>query len=236
MLTSNILFSELNAFAKDVESSTGGNPLETRAKNENNVSQYGPRINTLENNIEALVIKAEQTRKKEDIDNARKEVNGMEDSYRKDLFQKRLNIISPDIIFDRKNKKSDLNIYIKNDNMLSISLNTNIIKFGEYSGVESTNMPMVANITINSSLPYYLNAYMPVTHNSLVSQINLLEVKENSEEEYQEFENIDDKLVLKGICEEGNQKKHSIDLKLGSDESCKEDTCKTIIKFEAEQK
>ena len=96
------------------------------------------------------------------------------------------------------------------------------------------------NISINSSLPYQLNAYMPSEiSNSDKSQtlpIDILNIKDASESDYKQFANTTDKIVLKDGCTKGNDKVHTIDLKLASNQAHKADIYKTVIKFEAEQK
>lgn len=141
---------------------------------------------------------------------------------------------------ERENASANLDIYIKSLNMLSLSLDTNSVTFENYSGVEDMEMLDAVNISINSSLPYQLNAYLPVeTQNSdksVTLPIDILNIKESSEADYKQFVNTTDKIVLKDGCTKGNDKSHSIDLKLTSNQAHKADVYKTVIKFEAEQK
>ena len=96
------------------------------------------------------------------------------------------------------------------------------------------------NLTINSSLPYSLNAYLPseITNSDKSNKMDLdiLKVRENTKSDYQTFSNNTDKIVLKDNCEKGNNKTHTIDIKLSSSNAYKSDVYKTVIKFEAEQK
>ena len=141
---------------------------------------------------------------------------------------------------EAKVASANLDVYIKSQNMLSLSLDTNSITFENYSGVEDLEMLGAVNISINSSLPYQLNAYMPSEiSNSDKSQtlpIDILNIKDASESDYKQFANTTDKIVLKDGCTKGNDKVHTIDLKLASNQAHKADIYKTVIKFEAEQK
>ena len=124
--------------------------------------------------------------------------------------------------------------------MLSLSLDTNSITFEGYSGVGDVEMLGAVNLTINSSLPYQLNAYMPVeianSDKSVTLPIDTLNIKESSEIDYKQFANTADKVVLKDGCVRGNDKVHTIDFKLASNQAQKADVYKTVVRFEAEQK
>ena len=94
-------------------------------------------------------------------------------------------------------------------------------------------------ITINSSLPYQLNSYLmtDIQNSDGSSKIekNKLNIKESSDTEYKQFFGLNQKLVLKDGCEQGNSNIHNIDLKLKAS-THDADIYKTTIKFEAEQK
>ena len=178
----------------------------------------------------------------ENIALARMWVNLMNESILKDQFQKDISNIADisDIALERKSVSSNLDIYIKSKNMLSMSLNTNSITFDSYSGTEDMEMLGAINISINSSLPYSLNAYMSTeisnTDKSETLPMDILNIKESNETAYQTFDNTVNKLILKDNCVEGNGLVHNIDLKLASSLAHKADVYKTVVKFEAEQK
>lgn len=138
-----------------------------------------------------------------------------------------------------KNITSSLDIYIKSENSLSMSLDTNFIVFDNYSGVEDIEEKGAINITISSSLSYSLNAYVVEnilnSDNSKHIDLNILNIKESDEADYQKFDG-SNKLVLKDDCAKGNNKIHLIDLKLSSNNAHKADVYKTVLKFEVEQK
>lgn len=177
----------------------------------------------------------------QNISLARMWINLMEESILKNQFQEDISNIADisDIVLERKSATGNLDVYIKSENMLSMSLDTNSVTFDDYSGTEDMEMLSAVNISINSSLPYQLNAYMPseITNSdkSQVLPIDILNIKEGSEATYQTFDNTTDKIVLKNNCLKGNNS-HNIDLKLASNQAHKANVYKTVIKFEAEQK
>ena len=173
---------------------------------------------------------------------ARMWVNQMPESLLKDEMQMRLSEIYniSDIQLDKKNMTSNLDLYIKSENMLSLSLNTNSITFEDFSGVEDLELNNAVNLTINSSLPYELNAYLATEiQNSDKSKImdkSTLNIKESSESNYNAFNNTNEKLTLKDNNVAGNDIIHNLDLLLRGGISYEKDVYKTTIKFEAKQK
>ena len=139
-----------------------------------------------------------------------------------------------------ENTTANLDVYIKSENMLSLSVDTNNIIFDDFSGIEDVIKKNAINLRINSSLPYELNAYLSTeiqnTDKSNIMNKNIFNIKENSESAYQTFENIRDKVVLKDNCNSGNNLIHGIDIKLKGDIAHEKDVYKTTIKFEAKQK
>ena len=196
-------------------------------------------IPTIEEGLNALIAKDDTS--KEDISYFRAIVNDLDESSNKDLLQDRLNNIFPNTFeLERKNTTGNLDVYIKSQNMLSMSLDTNSVTFDGYSGTEDMEKLGAVNISINSSLPYQLNAYMPSeisnSDKSETMDMDILKIKESNESIYQRFANTTDKIVLKDSCNAGNNSIHNIDLKLSSNLAHKADVYKAVIKFEAEQK
>ena len=206
----------------------------------NNVEVYTARM-TPEDEARNAVDNAEQTKDSTDIEYARDLVNKLSESSIKDELQDRLDSIFPNNLqLDLKTITSNVDIYIKSENILSMSLDTNSIAFNEFSGVEDMEKVNAVNISINSSLPYELNAYLPTeiynTDKSNAMDKSILNIKENSELNYQTFGNTTDKILLKDNCSAGNDLVHGIDLKLKGSISHKKDVYKATIKFEAQQK
>lgn len=185
---------------------------------------------------------AETNPTQESISYARSAVNNLPESMQKDILQDRLNSITnlEDMKLERKTVSSNLDVYIKCENLLSMSLNTNSISFDNYSGVEDMEKLGAIELTINSSLPYDLNAYLEGdiqnSDKSAAMDIDMLKIKDNSKQDYQSFINTIDKVILKEDCPSGNYIYHNIDLKLESNNAYSVDVYKTTIKFEVVQK
>ena len=186
------------------------------------------------------IIKTENDKSLSHISFSRELVNNLSEGIFKKYFQDRINNISVDEILKRKTATSNLDLYIKCENILMLSLDTNSITFDDFSGVEDMEKTNAVNLTINSSLPYQLNAYLPVeiqnADKSNTMDKRILNIKENSETTYQTFTSTTDKIVLKDNCSSGNDLVHGIDIKLKGGIAHEKDVYKTTIKFEAEQK
>ena len=188
------------------------------------------------------VAQAESDSSINNISLARMYTNMLPESLYKDQLQAKLNEIFniDELNIDRKNTTANTDVYIKPINTLIMSLNTNNITFEDFSGVEDTEKVNAVEITINSSLPYSLNAYLPTeiqnADKTNIMDKRILNIKENSESVYQAFANTTDKIVLKDNCNAGNDLIHNIDIKLKGGIAHQKDVYKTTIKFEAQQK
>lgn len=187
-----------------------------------------------------LVEKAELSKMPDDIATARTAVNNLLESISKDFLQDRLNTISIDIILDKKSATANMDIYIKSENMLSLSLDTNNITFDDFSGVEDVERLNVVNLTISSSLPYKINAYLATeiqnADKSKTMNKSILNIKANSEPAYKEFVDIVNPVLLLDNQSNGNNISHGIDIKLKGNIAHEKDVYKTTIKFEVKQK
>lgn len=177
-----------------------------------------------------------------DISTARAWVNMMRESIRKDELQEKLNNIFNinDLpIIEKKYATSNADVYIKAMNTLTMTLSTNHITFEDFSGTEDLEMINALNITVSSSLPYELNASLPVEiYNADKTEFlpkNILNIKENTDSSYKAFSTLGDKVILKDNNPPGNNIKHNIDLKLRGGITHKKDVYKTTIKFEVKQ-
>ena len=187
------------------------------------------------------VAQAENDNSNHNIALARRYINMLPESSYKDQLQEQLsNIFSSDMALDMKTATSNLDLYIKCENILQMSLDTNQISFDDFSGIEDVEKVNAVNLTINSSLPYQLNAYLPTeiqnSDKSVTMDKSILNIKENSESNYQTFANTTDKVILKDNCSAGNQLIHGVDLKLAGGIAHEKDVYKATIKLEAEQK
>ena len=178
----------------------------------------------------------------ENLSKARMWINLLEESIKKDELQEEINNITniEGLEIEKKNITSNMDVYIKSENMLLMSLSTNSITFDNYSGVDDMELNNAVNISINSSLPYQLNSYLlsEIENSDKSNRIekDLLNIKLSKDSNYKTFADINEKLILEDDCDAGNNKSHSIDLKLKGSQAHKADIYKTVIKFEAEQK
>ena len=178
----------------------------------------------------------------ENLSVARMWINLLEDSSFKDELQQEVNDIFDieDIEIEKKSVTSNMDIYVQSESMLSMSLNTSSVTFEGYSGVENIELPDAIKISINSSLPYDLNAYLETSisnkDNSNELDTDLLKIKDGDNSIYQSFISAGNKIVLAEDCASGNNLHHDIDLKLQGDDAISVDVYKTTIKFEAAQK
>ena len=177
----------------------------------------------------------------ENLSKARLWANLLKESTLKDELSNQINNITNvgDLTIEKKTTTSNMDLYIKPENSLSMSLSTNNIIFEDYSSVSDIDMDNAVQITINSSLPYQLNSYLEteIQNKDGTSKIDKdkLHIKEDSENEYKQFLGINQKLILKDKCLQGNNIIHNIDFKLKAS-THDADIYKTTIKFEAEQK
>ena len=176
------------------------------------------------------------------ISQARMWANLLKESAKKDELQNELNNITniEDLELEKKTATANLDVYVKSENALSMSLSTNSVTFEGYNGTEDLEKLNAVDIVVSSSLPYDLNAYLEesLQNSDRTSIINpsTINIKEASNTDYSQFVNNTDKVVLKSDCEAINNRSHSIDLKLASDDAHKADVYKAVIKFEVVQK
>ena len=178
----------------------------------------------------------------ENLAQARMWINLLKESTLKDDFQDEVSDITniTGMQLEKKKVSANIDLYVKSENSLSMSLSTNSITFDNYTGTEDMEKLKAVEISINSSLPYDLNAYLETNFSnsdgSKNMDINTLKIKESSKSNYSSFTNLKEKVTLKEDCASGNYIKHDIDLKLESDNAHQADVYKTTVKFEAIQK
>ena len=176
------------------------------------------------------------------ISKARMWINLLDESILKDNLNSQIdNIVDiEDLYIEPKKVSGNIDIYVKSDNMLSMSLSTNSITFDSFTGIDDMELDNALNITVNSSLPYRLNSYLlsdlQNADGSVTMNRELLNIKMNNDTDYKVFTNLNEKVVLEDDCDSGNNNHHIIDFKLNGNNAHKADIYKAIIKFEVEQK
>lgn len=178
----------------------------------------------------------------DNISKARYWTNLLKESIKKDELQSEINSITDieDLQLERKTVTANLDVYIESENILSMSLDTNSITFEDFNGTEDLEQNRAIELSINSSLPYEINAYLEEeiqnADKTEVMDKRILNLKESSTTDYKEFTDVKTKLNLVPNSSAGNNKIHSFDFKLNGGIAHKKDVYKTTIKFEAIQK
>lgn len=194
---------------------------------------------------DAVVI-AEGAPSTANIASARELVNALPEGVNKDGLQGRLNALTriTDVTMPINSATANVDIYIKCENMLSLSLDTNSVTFEDFGGTEDLEKTNAVTLSINSSLPYDVNAYLPTAIQGSrggVMDPDTLRIKANSDNgAYKTFPGIgtgtSEKLVLLADESAGNGKTHGIDLKLQGGMANDADVYKATVKFEVFQK
>ena len=188
------------------------------------------------------VEKAENEPIIDNISIARMWVNQMDECILKDQLNERINQIYgiADLELEKKDITNNIDIYIKPQNILSMSLSTNSISFEDFNNTEDLEYSNAVDVTVNSSLPYQLNAYLEseIQNADKTKYINksILNIKSSSKNEYRSFVDLVTPIVIEDDQEAGENNIHSIDIKLSGSSSYEVDVYKTTIKFEAKQK
>ena len=154
------------------------------------VEVYIAKIPTTQEEIaEEAVSKAEQSKDPVNIEEARDLVNQLPESSKKDELNDRLDAILPNITPNTPQTLSNnADIYIKMKNTLSLSLNTNSVTFENFSGVEDMEKQNAINLTVESSLPYEVNASLETEIQNVdkteVVDKSILGIKSNNDVNY----------------------------------------------------
>ena len=191
---------------------------------------------------EESIIEVQNSPTIENLNKARDYVNQMKDSMLKDQMQEHLNSVFPaeELKIEKKISSVNSDIYIKPKNTLSMSLNTNYITFEDFNGVEDTIKENAINLTVESSLPYQINALLETEiqneDGTNILDKSILGIKSDDSNDYQVFPFINTPITLLDNQESGIVNTHPIDLKLNKGINYVVDIYKTTIKFEAIQK
>ena len=204
------------------------------------VQMYTPDINTLEYRAKKSVSNAEISREVNDIETARNLVNQLIEGDLKTILQDRLNDIIPILELDVQSTSNSLDLYIKPESILTLSLDTNSIIFENFNGISDMIKENAVTLTVTSSLPYEINTYLVSEIKSIdgskTIDKSILNIKANSESNYNTFNDINTPIKLLDIQNSGLTNTHGIDLKLDSNVSFKTDAYKTTLQFEVNQK
>lgn len=228
------LFNNRNKLIKNtlVFSILGGVPLLLN-------SIYSPGIYaesiTAEEIGKQLVFTTENTKSILDKENTQKTINNLENNELKSSLQEKIDNIKTNSL----THSSNIDIYIKPQNILSLSLSTNSVTFEDFTGTEDIVILNAIDLSVDSTLPYDLNSYLESDILSIDGDKSMnksiFNIKESSTQDYKNFAQINEKVTLLSDCESGFNKSHSIDMKLNSG-VIEAGVYKAVIKLEIEQK
>ena len=197
--------------------------------------------NTQLSEINDAIKDAETNPTVEKIELARKLVNAMPEGEKKNELQAKINAIIPNITFDKKIHSANLDIYIKCENTISLSLDTNSVTFDDFNGTEDLVKENAVNLTVNSSLPYKVDAYLATeiqnaSKNKTMDK-EILNLKANGSDEYKSFEDVNiTPITLIDNQDAGRDNLHGIDIMFKGGIPHQKDIYKTTVRFEASQK
>ena len=175
------------------------------------------------------------------ISHARYWTNLMRESTLKDSFQSNIDITSSsDLAIEKKSTSANADVYVKLKNTLSLSLDTNNIIFDNVDSTQDTELKNAVNLTVSSSLPYRVNAYLEEeiynSEKTATLDKSTLNIKVNNDNNYKAFSNTTDPILLVDNHNEGVDISHGLDFMLSGGNTHKADVYKTTIKIEVEQK
>lgn len=156
-----------------------------------------------------------------------------------DISTYNLEYIHKPSVLNSNSTTSKIDVYIKPENTLSLSVDTNSVTFEDYNGLEDIESLNSINMSVVSSLPYVINAYLetPINNSDSSDSIDfsLLKIRESSQPDYKTFPQLKTKLELLGRQEATDNRTHSIDLKLEGGETSKASVFRTTLKIELAQ-
>ena len=143
-------------------------------------------------------------------------------------------------LIERKTVTSNADLYIKSKNTLSLSLDTNSVRFEDFSGIEDVKINNAVELAVSSSLHYQVKAILPTgitnADKSNILSTNILNIKSSLDSSYKTFTSIGDELIVVDSQPAGSKNLYNIDIMLKGGLLSKADVYKTTIKFEVEQK
>ena len=135
---------------------------------------------------------------------------------------------------------SNIDVYVKPESILSVSLNTNSVTFNEFDGINDVELPGSLELTVDSNLSYNINAILESeirnSDGTKIMDKSILGIKANTDSAYSFFSSVGDKIILFENMNAVGAQNHLIDLCLKGGIPYEEDNYKTTIKIEVLQK
>lgn len=155
------------------------------------------------------------------------------------LGEKTDGMLSKITLFNLPNITTNADIYIKPLNVLTLSLNTNIVSFEDFDTVEDVELINAVELSVESSLPYKIEASLASEikngDGSKVINPNILSIKTNNDTQYNRFKKVGEPILIYTNQNAGNVDKISIDMKINNDIEYSIDCYKTSMKIEVNQ-
>lgn len=134
---------------------------------------------------------------------------------------------------------SSISVVINYMPTITMSLSTNNISFNNISGAEDNEIKNGLMISINSNLPYSINATLLKNIESLNKDIldnNILNIKESTSQNYLSFNEVNSSVEILSNLNPSGINKHYFDFKINAAENLNDLSYETKIKFEAVNK
>lgn len=144
-------------------------------------------------------------------------------------------IVSPPL-----KSSSNIDVYIKPQSILSVSLNLNSVTFEEFNGVDNMEMLGALELSVDSNLPYDINAVLEseITNSEGTKTMDksIFGIKASTDSIYKSFSNVGEKIVLFNNINPSMSQTHLVDMRLNGGIPYETDVYKTVVKFEVAQK
>lgn len=135
---------------------------------------------------------------------------------------------------------SNIDVYIKPQSILSVSLNLNSVTFEEFNGVDNMEMLGALELSVDSNLPYDINAVLEseITNSEGTKTMDksIFGIKASTDSIYKSFSNVGEKIVLFNNINPSMSQTHLVDMRLNGGIPYETDVYKTVVKFEVAQK
>lgn len=111
---------------------------------------------------------------------------------------------------------SNIDVYVKPESILSVSLNTNSVTFNEFDGINDVELPGSLELTVDSNLSYNINAILESeirnSDGTKIMDKSILGIKANTDSAYSFFSSVGDKIILFENMNAVGAQNHLIDL------------------------
>ena len=151
-----------------------------------------------------------------------------------------LSVVEAYVVPTSLTSSSNIDVYIKPQSILSVSLNLNSVTFEEFNGVDNMEMLGALELSVDSNLPYDINAVLEseITNSEGTKTMDksIFGIKASTDSIYKSFSNVGEKIVLFNNINPSMSQTHLVDMRLNGGIPYETDVYKTVVKFEVAQK